>query len=139
CRQTSVSRALERSARSGATPAAPMSGGALRWPAMSASSRSTSDRVARCSSCSLWVMRQLKVIAASIMQLSVLRQQLLPALDPVGVWHDAVGRADQHALRLVLGADALGAHHRIDDVDRIADRDRLVRAYRFAGVAGRAG
>ncbi len=40
----------------------------------------------------------------------------------VGVRHDAVGRADQLALRLVLGADAFGAAQRVDHVDRVARR-----------------
>jgi hypothetical protein len=66
----------------------------------------------------------------------VLRLQLLGRLDEVRVLLDAVGRADQLALRLVLGADAFGAAQRVDDVDRVADGDRLVRAHRLAGVAG---
>jgi hypothetical protein len=62
--------------------------------------------------------------------------QLVLRLDEVRVRQDAAGLADGHALRLVLGTHALGAAQRVDDVDRVADRDRLVGAYRLAGVEG---
>ena len=53
-----------------------------------------------------------------------------------GFGHDAVGRADELALRLVLGADALGAAQGVDHVGGVADADRLVGTHRLAGVAG---
>src|SRR6266567_2318392 len=94
-------------------------------------------------------MRLLKLIARSPMfanlpaagssvQLLVFRQQILWALGPVRIGHDAALRTHQLALRLVLGADAFGAFHRIDDVDPAARRNRLVRADRLAGIASRA-
>src|SRR6266487_3960622 len=94
-------------------------------------------------------MRLLKLIARSPMfanlpaagssvQLLVFRQQILWALGPVRIGHDAALRTHQLALRLVLGADAFGAFHRIDDVDRAARRNRLVRTDRLAGIASRA-
>src|SRR5512132_1228879 len=72
----------------------------------------------------------------SCVQRLVLRLQLVGTLDEVGVDDDAVGRTHEPALRLVLGAYAFGAAQRVDDVDRIADADRFVRAHRLAGVAG---
>ena len=42
---------------------------------------------------------------------------------------------DHHALGLVVMADALGAPRRVDDVDLLAHRDRLVRALGLADVA----
>src|SRR6266496_2818158 len=95
-------------------------------------------------------MRLLKLIARSPMfanlpaagssvQLLVLRQQILWALGPVRIGHDAALRTHQLALRLVLGADAFGAFHRIDDVDRAARRNRLVRTDRLIASRARFG
>src|SRR5450759_968625 len=56
----------------------------------------------------------------------VLFKQLFLALAEIRVWDDAVGRTHQHALWLVLGADALGAQQRVDDI-RGAGRNRFVR------------
>src|SRR6266536_1894052 len=76
--------------------------------------------------------------ASSSAQLLVFRQQILFALGPVRIVDDAIFRTYQLALRLVLGADAFGAFHRIDDVNRTARRNRLVRTDRLAGIASRA-
>ena len=65
----------------------------------------------------------------------VFRQQLFFAFAKVRMLDDAVGGAYQHALRLVLGAYALGAQQRIDDLGT-AGRDGLVRAGFDACVAG---
>src|SRR5579863_9293280 len=73
------------------------------------------------------------------MQLLVLRQQVVLALFPIRIRHDAAGRTDDLALRLVLGADAFRALQRVDDVHGIPRGNGLVRAYRLAGVASRAG
>src|SRR6185503_17744802 len=63
------------------------------------------------------------------------RPERLLRLDVGGVERDARDRAHLHALRLVEVADALGAAARLDDVDRLAGRDRAVRALRLADVA----
>jgi len=54
------------------------------------------------------------------------------------IGNDAIGRAYVDALRLVMGADALGALRWVDDVDRRTDADGRVRAGFDACVAGRA-
>src|SRR5450759_2493564 len=75
----------------------------------------------------------------STVQLLILGEQLLFRFVPVRVGLDAVRRTDQLALRFILGAHALGAFQRIDDVHRIAGSDGLVRAHRLASIAGRTG
>jgi hypothetical protein len=71
----------------------------------------------------------------SRMQLLVFRKQIVLRLRPIGIREDAIRRANQLALRFVLGADAFGAFHWIDDVHWIPRGNGLVRADRFAGVA----
>src|SRR6476646_87280 len=48
---------------------------------------------------------------------------------------DAFNRADDDALRFVVMTDALRAARRVDDIDRLALRNRLVGADRFADIA----
>jgi hypothetical protein len=72
----------------------------------------------------------------SRMQLLVLCKQIVLSLRPIGIREDAIRRADQLALRFVLGTDAFGAFHRIDHVNWITRSDRLVRADWFASIAG---
>src|SRR5271157_1311351 len=76
-----------------------------------------------------------KALRLSGVELLVLLQQLVFGLDKVGVLHNAFRRANQLALRLVFGADALGAFVRIDLVNRVACSDRLVRTHRLTGIA----
>src|SRR5208282_5112869 len=76
-----------------------------------------------------------RVRHVSAVQLLILGQQVVLALDPIGIRHDTVGRTDELALRLVLGADALRAFHRVDDVHRTAGGNRLVRTHRLACIA----
>ena len=59
--------------------------------------------------------------ACSGVQALVLGLQLFARFGVFRVGNDAVGRADEDALRLVVRADALRALGRIDDVDRRAD------------------
>src|ERR1700693_729823 len=73
------------------------------------------------------------------MQLLILGEQVVLAFGPVRIGFDAVDRTDQLALRVVLGADAFGALHRIDYVHRVAGGDGLVWTYRFASVTRRTG
>jgi hypothetical protein len=61
--------------------------------------------------------------------------ELLFGLDDVGIERNAVDGADLAALRLVEMPDALGALRRIDDVELLARRDRLVRALGLAHIA----
>src|ERR1039457_2189778 len=75
----------------------------------------------------------------SNVQLLILGEQLLFRFVPVRVGLNAVRRTDQLALRFILGAHALGAFQRINDIHRIAGSDGLVRAHRLASIAGRAG
>src|SRR5579875_3701022 len=56
-----------------------------------------------------------------------------------GIDNDAFHRAHDHALRLIVMADAFGAQRGIDDVELLAKRNRLVRADGFADVAVDAG
>ena len=69
------------------------------------------------------------------LQAPVLRPQGLARLDVRRIDRNAGDGADLHALRLVEVADALGALARVDDVDRLAHRDRRVGALGLADVA----
>src|SRR6185369_13361190 len=81
------------------------------------------------------LLRPTRFLALTV-QPFVLRHQLFLRLDKVGIRDDAFGRANQLALRLVLGAHAFGALERVDQVDRVAHADRFIGAGRLAGVAG---
>jgi hypothetical protein len=65
--------------------------------------------------------------------------QLLVRFGVRGVDNDAFDRTHDHALRFVMMTDAFGAQRRIDDVELLAKRNRLVRADGFADVAVDAG
>src|SRR5581483_10890897 len=73
--------------------------------------------------------RTLTAWPRSAVHLPVLLEQRFLGLAEVGMLDDAGRRAHELALRLVLGADALGAAQRVDHVGRSL-RDRLVRAHR---------
>jgi 5,10-methenyltetrahydromethanopterin hydrogenase len=61
-------------------------------------------------------------------QAIVLSGELVFALDVIGILGDAIGRADQLALRAVMSADALGATSGIDNVEHVASRDGCIGA-----------
>ncbi len=62
------------------------------------------------------------------MQAIVLGGELVLGLDVIGILGDAIGRADQLALRAVMSADALGAASGVDDIEHVASRDGCIRA-----------
>src|SRR5690554_4819995 len=72
--------------------------------------------------------------SALLLQPAQLGQELVFGFGVVRVRIDAFHRADLDALRFVEVADAFGAQGRIDHVDRLALRDRPVRANRLADV-----
>jgi hypothetical protein len=61
--------------------------------------------------------------------------QLLPGFLMVGIFGDALHRADGDALRGIEVADALGAATGIDDIDLHALGDGLIGAFRLADIA----
>ena len=79
--------------------------------------------------------RGFAALAARLLQPPVLRPQRLTALDVPRIDRDAAHRAHLHALRLVEVADAFRAAGRVDHVDPLAHRDRLVLALGLADVA----
>src|SRR5690606_14943886 len=70
-----------------------------------------------------------------LLQAAQLGQQLGFGLGVVRIRIDAFDRAHHHALGLVEVPHALGAQRRVDLVDRLALRNRGVRAGRLADVA----
>jgi hypothetical protein len=68
-------------------------------------------------------------------QLEELGHQLILCLGIVGVARNAIDRANLAALRRIEVAYALGTLARIDDVDLVALRNRVIGAFRFANVA----
>src|SRR5690606_33825127 len=73
--------------------------------------------------------------AALARQAQVLRVQSFSALDVGRVERNAVDRTNLAALRLVMMPDAFGTARRVDLVDLLALRYRLVRAFGLADVA----
>src|SRR5207342_2236812 len=70
-----------------------------------------------------------------LLQQPQLVQQLRLGFRVRGVLVDALDRAHHDALRFVVVADAFGAARRVDQVDRLALGNGLVRAGRLADIA----
>jgi hypothetical protein len=70
----------------------------------------------------------------STRELLILHQQLLAALDEIGVDGDTADRAELHTLRLIKVAHAFRAAVRVNLIDFCAHRDRLIRALWLADI-----
>jgi microcompartment protein CcmK/EutM len=79
--------------------------------------------------------RSYLLVLSSRRQLQVFLIQRVLVLGTLGILVDAVDRANRHALRLAVMADAFGAQFRIDHVKLFALGNGAVRAFRLADVA----
>jgi hypothetical protein len=77
----------------------------------------------------------LKLLSRFASQLQIFLIQTVLILDMLGIFINAVYWADFHALRRVVMAYALGAQHRIDDIDLLALGNGAVGAFGFADIA----
>src|SRR5450756_1031257 len=102
------------------------------WVSQMASSPiSSSIRTGTARSYIFWMM----LFTLGRHQLLILGLQLFFAFFVLGIQRDAVHRTHVHTLRRVVVAYAFGAFIGVDDINGIALRDRVVRAFRLAYVA----